>query len=390
MLVWEGRREPQAPVPSPLVVRQEVGAPGGANLLFHCDNLNATAHVRALHAAGELPPVSLIYIDPPYAMDKHHRLGEGSRGEVAYSDVWAEPGHYLQFMLERLAAVRGVLADDGVLCVHCDWRANSWLRLLLDEVFGRECFRNEIVWRRAPNLGHQAAAKQLGRTIDTILVYTREAGCAFRGVAPVRTAAVELTRTGRPRGAKWDAERRTWFTTAPRGDYSDVSIAALRAQGRVHETASGKVYIKYFLRQGEDGLWYKDQPVDTLWTDEAVRPLRHCSREELDIGYPTQKPEGLLRRIIEWATRPGDLVADFFCGSGTTLVAAEKLGRRWLGCDCGELAIAATLQRLKAAGARGQVLAAGKSGLTSGSPGARALRERPSAARRHISRPGTG
>src|SRR5262249_28597770 len=156
---------------------------------------------------------------------------------------------------------------------------------------------------------------------------------------PVRSQAVELTGTGRPRGAKWDEDRGYWFTTAPRGDYTDASVGQLRREGRVYDSPSGRVYIKYALRRGDDGLWYKDQPVDTLWTDEAVKPLRHCSREELDIGYPTQKPLGLLRRIVGWTTREGDVVADFFCGSGTTLAAGGSLNRRWIGCDVGGRAI---------------------------------------------------
>ncbi|HYE60502.1 MAG TPA: site-specific DNA-methyltransferase [Phycisphaerales bacterium] len=349
-LSWPGRREARVVACPEMVVEREVGDSAGAGLLLHCDNLDAMAWVAARQRAGEMAKAALIYIDPPYAMEAKHRIDVERDGavqsEVAYSDYWGEPAKYLQFMWDRLVPMRELLAEDGALCVHCDWRADAWLRVMLDEVFGRECFRNEVVWRRAPNLGHQAAARQLGRTTDTILVYTRTAGCEMRGVMPVRSAAVELTKTGRPRGATWDAERKAWFTTAPRGDYTDASMAALREQGRVHETASGKQYVKYFLRQGEDGRWYKDQPVDTLWADEEVRPLRHCTREELDVGYPTQKPEGLLRRVVEWTTRRGDLVMDLFCGSGTTLAVAAKLGRAWVGCDVGEHAVRVCRERM--------------------------------------------
>jgi DNA modification methylase len=130
-------------------------------------------------------------------------------------------------------------------------------------------------------------------------------------------------------------------------------MRALREQGRVHETASGKQYVKYFLRQAEDGQWYKDQPVDTLWADEGVRPLRHCTKAELEIGYPTQKPEALLRRIVEWTTRPGDLVMDLFCGSGTSLAVAAKLGRAWVGCDVGEHAVRVCSMRMEKVCAEG-------------------------------------
>ncbi len=320
--------------------------PGGGSLLIQSDNARVIPYLASLAR-----PAALLYIDPPYAMDAHHHVEHGPRAGLAYSDTWDDPGHYLQFMLDRLAFLPPLLTDDGVLAVHCDWRASAWLRLLLDETFGPNCFRNEIVWRRAPNVGHQAAARQLGRTADSILIYSRTLGSAFRGRVPVRSTPVELTRTGRPRGAKWDAHAKVWFTTAPRGDYTDASIAALRAQNRVYDSPSGKVYIKYPLRQGDDGRWYKDQPVDTLWSDDAVRPLRHASKAELEIGYPTQKPESLLRRLIEWTTSPGDLVIDLFCGSGTTLAAAEKLGRRWIGCDIGTPAIETSRARLEALGA---------------------------------------
>jgi DNA modification methylase len=363
-LWWEGRSEP-GPLPKARLSSvqegvdwQEAGSSEGAwrNLLVHGDNLlllgclTHGALGTTLQATGGF---ALIYIDPPYSMETDFHVGQRSDGGkgLAFSDSWGSPGAYLQFMYERLAPIRSLLREDGVLCVHCDWRANSWLRVLLDEVFGRECFRNEIVWRRAPNLGNQAAARQLGRVVDSILVYTKTPGCLFRGTPPVRSQPVALTGTGRPRGAKWDQERQEWFTTAPRGDYTDASIAALRREGRVYETPSGNVYIKYPLRRGEDGVWYKDQPVDTLWTDEAVKPLRHCTREELDIGYPTQKPLGLLRRLVEWTTRKGDLVADVFCGSGTTLAAAQELGRAWIGCDVGPTAVGAAAMRLRGMGA---------------------------------------
>jgi DNA modification methylase len=356
-LHWEGRTSPSPP-PAVSISRVNGGGAGFTglqteawrNTLVQGDNLLLLSNLlNGDPARAVRDGVSLIYIDPPFAMEADFHIEElagSATPALAFSDSWGSAGAYLQFMHERLVPMRELLSPDGVLCVHCDWRANSWLRLLLDEVFGRECFRNEIIWRRAPNLGNQAAAKQLGRVVDTILVYTKTPGSTFRGSPPIKSQAVELTTTGRPGGAKWDQRRKEWFTTAPRGDYTDASIRQLRREGRVHQTPSGKVYIKYPLRRGEDGLWYKDQPVDTLWTDDTVKPLRHCTRSELDIGYPTQKPLGLLKRIIEWTTREGDLVADFFCGSGTTLAAAQQLGRRWIGCDIGERAIRLSAERL--------------------------------------------
>lgn len=317
------------------------------NLLIRGDNRLALGALAA-QFRGE---IDLIYIDPPYDCGVDYRvdvrIGDSNASVHAYRDAWGD-GHesYEHMMAERLMLMRDLLCPEGCIFVHCDWRASAVLRLILDDIFGRGCFRNEIVWRRAPNLGRQAASSQLGRVVDSIFVYSAREGTPFRGQTPTRRTPVELDGSGKPRGSKWDEVAQLFFTTAPRGDYTDDSIARLRAEGRVWESPSGKIYIKYFLRRGDDGRWYKDQPVDTLWDDADVRPLRHCSKDELGIGYATQKPEGLLGRIISWACPPGGLVADFFCGSGTTGVVAQRLGRRWLLADLGRQAIHTTRKRL--------------------------------------------
>jgi adenine-specific DNA-methyltransferase len=303
--------------------------------------------------------VDLVYIDPPFDTgadfsfttpvphcDKTITKTPSVLEMKAYRDTWGRGlDSYVHWFHETAALLKELLSDEGKLFVHCDWRVNSYIRCILDEVFGAESFRNEIIWRRAPNLGRQAAARQLGRVIDTIYVYSKAPGSLFRGTTPIRSEAVEVDREGKPKGAMWDAERRLFYTTAPRGDYTDESIAKLRAEGRVHDSATGGISIKYFLRKGDDGKWYKDQPVDTLWDDFQVRPLRHRPRGE-DLGYDTQKPEGLLERIITWSTREGDLVLDCFCGSGTTAAVAEKSGRRWIACDLSRFAIHTTRKRL--------------------------------------------
>jgi adenine-specific DNA-methyltransferase len=303
--------------------------------------------------------VDLIYIDPPFAVGSDFSflalVGDGSTEvfkeqsvieEKAYRDTWGSGiESYLQMIGERFHLIRELLSEDGALFVHCDWRMNSYIRTILDEVFGRDSFRNEIIWRRAPNLGRQAAASQLGRVIDTIFSYTKQPRSSFAGPPPMKSVAVEVDKNGKPKGARWDEMQEAYFTTAPRGDYTDVSIEKLRAQNRVYQSSTGSLSIKYFLRKGDDKKWYKDSRLDTLWDDHDVRPLRHRPKEE-DQGFDTQKPEGLLERIVSWASMPGDLVADFFCGSGTTLAVAEKLGRRWIGADLGRYAVHTTRKRL--------------------------------------------
>lgn len=299
--------------------------------------------------------IDLIYIDPPYAtglsyFSQTDRSG-ASLERRAYRDTLSGGmAGYADAMYERFGLMRELLADTGKIFVHCDWRASAVLRLLLDEVFGAECHRNEIIWRRAPNLGRQAASKQLGRVFDSILVYSKSEGALFTGPVPKRRTAAPLDGKGKPKGARWDEERSLYFTTAPRGDYTDKSIAKLREEGRIYDSSAGKVYIKYFLTKGDDGVWYKEQPVDALWDDYEVRPLRHRPKSEA-MGYDTQKPEGLLERIIAWATTPGDVVADFFCGSGTTAAVAHAMGRRFIACDRQRTAIEITRRRLLGRGA---------------------------------------
>ena len=319
------------------------GAPSGdeaSNLLISGDNLVAMRALEAKYAGR----VDLIYIDPPYSTGLSYYTQTELGERRAYRDARSMVG-YLDTMYVRLAGMHRLLSDDGKLFLHCDWRASSMLRLLLDEIFGPESHRNEIIWRRAPNLGRQAASKQLGRVYDSIYVYSKTPGSAFPGPVPKRRAEVPLDRSKKPKGARWDPDREAYFTTAPRGDYTDISIAKLREEGRVFESSTGTIYIKYFLTLGDDRRWYKEQPVDALWDDFEVRPLRHRPKSE-DMGYDTQKPEGLLQRIIGWATRPGDLVADFFCGSGTTAAVAEAMGRRWIACDTGATAIDVTRRRI--------------------------------------------
>lgn len=291
--------------------------------------------------------VDLIYLDPPFASQADYiletRLDGPADGRVkrslAYVDHWQDGvGAYLDMLAPRLEAMANLLAPTGTFWIHLDWRAAYLVRVLMDEILGRDAFLNEIVWRRAPNLGRQAKSQQFGRTLDTIMVY---GGPQAKLSPPTRLEPIDEA------AIRWDEQGRP-FTAAPRGDYTDASIAKLDAEGRVHRTASGKVYIKYFLTQNRLGQWCRERRVDTLWTD--VAPLRHVAVSERT-GYPTQKPRALLERIIACATPPGGTVVDLFCGSGTTGEAAHVLGRRAILGDAGCAALATTRARLLRAGA---------------------------------------
>ena len=205
--VWEPGAEERAP-PSATPVEQ--GA-DGATLVFG-DALDAACFLRA---RGERAHV--VYVDPPFASQTDYvaearldGVADGrTRRSVAFGDRWRGGiGAYLDMLAPRLAAASRLLRDDGTLWVHLDWRSAYLVRAVLDEIFGRERFINEIVWRRAPNLGRQAASAQFGRTLDTILVYGRERA---KITPPTRLEPIEA------RAVRFDDEGRP-FTTAPRGD----------------------------------------------------------------------------------------------------------------------------------------------------------------------------
>jgi DNA modification methylase len=265
------------------------------------------AVMRALHGslAGR---VDLVYMDPPFGTGESFALTERAGGEhqvvPAYSDRWSPGlGAYLSTMLEQLTLTRALLSDRGTLFLHCDWRVSHYLRCLLDEVFGPECFKNEIVWRyrRWP-----AKTRVFQRMHDVVFWYgkTPDDRHAWTPLfEPLAKSTLE-----------------TWGTKRQIADFS----TGRRKPSQTDEETPGA-------------------PMSDVWDIGIIAPI---ARER--VGYPTQKPEALLRRIIEATTRPGDLVADFFAGSGTTLVAAEKLGRRWIGCDQSRAAVHLARKRLVA------------------------------------------
>jgi DNA modification methylase len=313
---------------------------------------------NALLHDGMRGKVDLVYVDPPFASQSDYlletRLDGAADGRVekrlAYEDRWGKDRGglpaYLEMLHESLSAMYALLREDGTLWVHLDWRANYLVRVLLDEICGRGAFLNEIIWKRAPNLGRQAASAQFGRTLDTILVYGKPKATLRppTRLEPIEKGAVRIDDQGRA------------FTTAPRGDYTDASIAKLDAEGRIHRTATGKVYVKYFLTELPDGSHARARRVDALWTD--IAPLRHVGAQE-KTGYPTQKPRALLERIIAASTDPGAWVVDLFSGSGTTGETAYLMGRSSILGDASPVAIATSRARLLRAGASPEIVSCG-------------------------------
>jgi site-specific DNA-methyltransferase (adenine-specific) len=237
----------------------------------------------------------LIYLDPPFSTGKT-RSNSGCTN--SYRDQWIGGlDAYLAFMQPRLEQCRRLLAAHGTLYVHLDWRAAHYVRARLDDVFGRENFLNEVIWHYRTG---GVARRWFGRKHDTILVYARLLG----------RHRFHVQRDGafRTDGLKYDEDGRPYKSTR---------------RGRLYFHADGPVMTD---------VW--DIPF-----------LSTVSLERT--GWPTQKPLALLERIIRASSNPGDLVADFFCGSGTTLVAARRLGRRYLGCDISAEAVRIAKRRLK-------------------------------------------
>lgn len=303
--------------------------PQWRNMLIRGDNLMAlSALMDERSISGSLmnadggPGVRLIYIDPPFSTKLKFR----ARGnEPAYDDIMTG-AEFVEFLRKRLIIMRELLSEDGSIYVHLDWKKAHAIKIVMDEIFGEENFLNDIVWSYGGR-GAKAVAGQFSRNHDIILLYRKN-----RHVFNRQFVFRNVTKGAN--GFKMDPIGR-WFKTSPRGDYTDESIKRLEKEGRIHRTKTGSIRVKYFLDE-EDGQLIEKMPLGDVWDD--IPDAMHLSGAE-KTGYPTQKPEALLRRIICASSNPGDIVLDAFAGSGTTLVAADGLSRRWIGIDSGALAI---------------------------------------------------
>jgi len=317
---------------------------GWRNKLIWGDNLYVMGSLQD-HFAGK---IDLIYIDPPFATGADFsftaRVGDQDvikeqslLEEKAYRDTWGKGmNSYLAMVFDRLRHMRDLLSDHGSIYVHVDYRMIHHVKALMDEVFNPSNFRNDIVWSYGGR-GAKAISGQFARNHDNILLYSGSSDPVFNKVYmdaefPVDDlpSHIRIGEDGRP------------FKTAPRGDYTNESIARLEKEGRIHRTRSGGIRVKYFLEMRGSKVIEK-RLIGDVWDD--IPDMMHSpQRERLD--YPTQKPEALLERIIGASSNEGDLVADFFCGSGTALAVAERLGRRWIGCDMSRYAIHTTRKRM--------------------------------------------
>ena len=265
-----------------------------ANQLILGDNLEV---LRTLPTES----IDLIYIDPPFFSGRNYNVIWGDTNEVrSFYDIW-EGGidSYLVWLNARFWEMRRVLKKTGSVYVHCDWHASHYIKCEMDKIFGYENFRNEVVWyyRR-----WNVASTMFARNHDVILFYTKLAkGYTFNNQYI-------------PKSEKSSGQGQAWKSV-----FDD--------EGKRHSV---------LLEEPTKGV-----PMPDTWEISMINPI---GRER--IGYPTQKPEALLERIIKASSNEGDVVADFFCGGGTTLAVAQKLKRRFVGCDSSRVAISVTIDRL--------------------------------------------
>lgn len=315
-------------VPMKKSYRGSIPPKGAPNLLIRGDNLATLSSLIMAKKEGAIKNkdgsagVRLVYIDPPFSTNLRFK---GRKDQKAYDDkvVGAE---FLEYLRKRLILIRELMSEDGSIYCHLDWKKAHHAKVIMDEVFGSENFMNDIIWSYGGR-GAKAVASQFSRNHDIILLY-KKSGAVFN-----RATTSRRIKKGTA-GYHEDADGR-WFKTSPRGDYTDASIKALEKEGRVYRTRTGSVRIKYFLQEDGDHL-IEERVVGDVWDD--IPDGMHMSPSE-KTGYPTQKPEALLSRIISASSNPGDIVLDAFAGAGTALAVAERLGRRWIGIDSGHLSI---------------------------------------------------
>jgi len=304
--------------------------------------------------------IKLVYIDPPFDVgadfsmnieigDEEFTKEPSVLEELAYRDTWGKGADsFLAMIYERLSLIHGLMANDGSIFVHCDWRVNAYMRSLLSEIFGEKNFINEIVWQR---FGAHNDGQKFGIITDTIFYYRKGESQIYNQQSEPYTEEYIKERftmsdergrfypnviTGKGAGpARMFRGKMLQPSKGRHWTYVQSKIDELEKENRIYYSKDGTPYLKQYLEE------YPGRPVQNLWADIFMTK----SGPEL-LGYPTQKPEKLLERIIQTASNPGDIVADFFVGSGTTLAAAEKLGRKWIGSDLGKFAIHTSRKRM--------------------------------------------
>lgn len=382
-LVWNGKTDELTNTVLPFQVIEQVDEPRGdephkietkslfdtsgrqiagwTNKLIWGDNkliLSSLRNGPLRQQIEEQGGIKLIYIDPPFDVgadfsmnveigDEQFAKAPSVLEELAYRDTWGKGADsFIAMIYERISLMHSLMADNGTIYVHCDWRVSGYMRMVLDEVFGKNNFRNEIIWQGA--VGDTSAKnKKFIKSHDTIFVYAKDPDSSIWNdvFQEYSEASNDLYRfhdeKGNFRLAPVDNPGKKGYSydlgfgeKMPGNGYRMPKETALKwLEEGILDVRAGRVPGKKLYKA--EGVRCRD-----VWTD-----IRSLQGNET-IGYATQKPESLLERIIKSSTNEGDLVADFFNGSGTTIAVAEKLGRKWIGSDLGKFSIHTTRKRM--------------------------------------------
>jgi adenine specific DNA methylase Mod len=337
----------------------EVDKPGlNDSMLIIGDNLVA---MKYLLRKGFKENIDLIYIDPPFwtGASYYHRVG--IRKDLAFQDKWCnQTSLYLKMICPRLSLMKSLLSEEGCIFVHLDWHISHYVKIAMDKIFGIENFRNEIIVKRGrkKNLQYQfTTIDRLHTANDIILWYSK---------SPIARFPKPLIRANL--NSKWMS---FWSNTErPTMRYDICNVVPSRGQWKWSKARAFKALRNYeafkrdfegrfsleqywhrtgrkfeFLRKREASKYPEywippktEKIIDNLWLD--------IESYSYSTGFSTEKHHALLERIISLFSEPSAIISDLFCGSGTTLIAAEKMGRRWIGCDCSEVAINVSKERL--------------------------------------------
>lgn len=305
--------------------------------------------------------VDLIYIDPPFYSQRYYEVIWGETAErFAFEDRWSGGiNHYLQYLLTRIRKMHAKLKGTGTFFVHLDWHIVHYMKVELDKIFGYQNFRNQIIWKRqTAHSDVKQGARHLGRLHDVILFYSRGerpnwnmqyvpydeeyVRAFYKHVEPRTGRRYTLSDITGPGGAAKGNPHYEFLGVTRYWRFSKQKMHELHKQGRIVQTKPGSVPREKRYLDEMQGM-----PLQDIWND--VPAVTSWGKERL--GYPTQKPLKLMERIVALGSNPGDLVLDAFCGCGTTLAAAQKLGRRWIGIDVSPTAIRVVEQRVRKLGA---------------------------------------
>ena len=384
-LVWDGKSNAVTDVQLPFQVIEQVDEPrsekvmkkqyemfdansgrqlkGWSNKLIWGDNKFVLSSLRSGPLRDEIEKnggIKLVYIDPPFDVgadfsmdveigDETFSKEPNILEEIAYRDTWGrQHDSFLSMIYERLYLIKNLLHENGSIYVHCDQRVNAYIRNILDELFGKLNFGGEIVWQRSSAHNDSKRAVSYGAIHDTIFWYNKSENYTWNNqFTPYsedylkksynkvdergyyKTSDLTANNPGYSYAWKgvFPSKGRYWA-------YSETRMQELDDNKKIYYSSTGVPYLKNYADDMQ-GIVLQD-----LWTDISIP----SGGEK--IGYPTQKPEKLLERIIKASSNENDIVADFFIGSGTTAAVAERLGRKWIASDLGKFAIHSTRKRL--------------------------------------------